>query len=69
MKKILSEELFAEYPDVVTVKQLCSMLGGIGIKSVYKCLHNGEIKSFKIGKGFRIPKRSVIEYLNRKTEN
>ena len=69
MKKTQDATLFAKYPDVVTAKQLCSMLGGIGIKSVYKCLHNGEIKSFKIGKGFRIPKRSVIEYLNRKTEN
>lgn len=67
MKKVPTSELFAEYPDVVSVKQLCEMLGGIGVKAAYKCLHDGEIKCFRMGKGYRIPKKSVVEYLKRMT--
>ena len=51
-------KLFAEYPDVVSVKQMCIMLGGISMKTAYKLLGNGEI-----GKSFKIPKICVIEYL------
>ena len=34
-------KLFAEYPDVVSVKQMCIMLGGISMKTAYKLLGNG----------------------------
>ena len=56
-------KLFAEYPDVVSVKQMCIMLGGISMKTAYKLLGNGEIHHLKIGKSFKIPKICVIEYL------
>ncbi|MDR1002090.1 MAG: helix-turn-helix domain-containing protein [Oscillospiraceae bacterium] len=55
--------LFPEYPDVVTVKQMCEMLGGISDKTGYRLLHSGEIKSFTIGRCIRIPKVHVIDYL------
>ncbi len=35
------KEMFSEYPDVVSIKQLREMLGGIGPKAAYQCLHNG----------------------------
>lgn len=57
------EKIFAEYPDVVNVKQMCVMLGGIGPKAAYQLLHEGHIRYFKIGKAFRIPKMSVIDYI------
>lgn len=56
-------KLFAEYPDVVSVKQMCIMLGGISMKTACKLLGNGEIHHLKIGKSFKIPKICVIEYL------
>ena len=59
----LYKVMFTEYPDVVNADQLCEMLGGAAIKSVYRLLREGEIKAFRIGKGYRIPKVSVIEYL------
>ena len=52
-----------DYPDVVSVKQMCIMLGGISMKTAYKLLGNGEIHHLKIGKSFKIPKICVIEYL------
>ena len=56
--------MFSTYPDIVDVKQLCEMLGGVGPKAAYKLLHNGDILYFKIGKAFRIPKSSVIDFLS-----
>lgn len=55
--------MFTEYPDVVNVEQLCEMLGGPSSKSVYHLLKEGAIQSYWIGKRYRIPKVSVIEYL------
>ena len=59
----LYKVMFTEYPDVVNTDQLCEMLGGAAIKSVYRLLREGKIKAFRIGKGYKIPKVSVIEYL------
>jgi excisionase family DNA binding protein len=56
--------LFCDYPDVVNVKQLCNMLGGISEKTGYRLLHKGEIKYFAIGRSYRIPKINVIDYLS-----
>lgn len=55
--------IFAEYPDVVNVEQMCSMLGGIGKKTAYDLLRSGDIRCIKLGKSFKIPKICIIEYL------
>lgn len=55
--------LFKEYPDVVTVPQLCEMLGGIGVKTAYRLLQDGTISSLMVGRSYRIPKICVLEYL------
>lgn len=55
--------IFADYPDVVNVEQMCSMLGGIGKKTAYDLLRHGDIRHIKLGKSFKIPKVCVIEYL------
>lgn len=56
-------QLFTDYPDVVTVSEMCIMLGGIGKKTAYALLKSGEIRYLKIGKSFKIPKASIIAYL------
>lgn len=58
-----SKKMFYQYPDVVNIQQLCEMLGGISVKAAYRCLHDGKIAYFKLGRGFRIPKASVIAYV------
>ena len=55
--------LFTEYPDVVNVEQMCEMLGGICDKTAYRLLKSGEIKSFLVGRHYRIPKLNILEYL------
>ena len=37
MTLTLQGKLFAEYPDVVSVKQMCIMLGGISRKQLTNC--------------------------------
>ncbi len=54
---------FREYPDVVNIEQMCEMLGGISTKTGYRLLRSGTIKSFMIGKRYRIPKINICEYL------
>lgn len=55
--------MFANYPDVVNVEQMCEMLGGISTKTGYRLLREGTIKSLIIGRRYRIPKIYVLEYL------
>ena len=39
------------------------MLGGICDKTAYKLLRSGKIKSFIVGRSYRIPKLNILEYL------
>ena len=51
-----------KYNDILTVEELCEVLR-IGKNTAYKLLKSGEIKSIKIGKVYKIPKKSVKKYL------
>jgi excisionase family DNA binding protein len=55
--------MYTAYPDVVTIEQMCEMLGGISKKTGYRLLQNGVIKSLMVGRRYRIPKVYVLEYL------
>lgn len=55
--------LFTSYPDIVNIEQMRKMLGGIGVTLAYKLLKSRTIKSLKIGREYKIPKASIIEYL------
>ena len=39
----------------------------IGRNTAYKILNSGEIRAFKIGKAWKIPKDAVSEYILRKS--
>ena len=56
-------EMFADYPDVVDVSGLQSMLGNIGRQTAYELVRKGSIKAIKVGKLYRIPKINVIAFL------
>lgn len=61
----VTEDIFDDYPDVVTFEQLREMLGNIGKTLAYTLLKNNEIESFKMGRNYRILKSKVIEYLKK----
>ncbi len=63
MTKNNTNEMFANFPDVVDVSGLRTMLGGIGEQKAYELVRKGTIKAIKIGKLYRIPKINVIAFL------
>ena len=59
--------LFNSYPDVMSVQQVRSALK-IGRTAVYRLLERNEIRCFKIGNAYKIPKTSLIEFVQRNSE-
>ena len=51
--------MFAEYPDIVTVKDLQAMLG-ISRHAAYDLLGEGEISCIRLANAYKIPKINVI---------
>ncbi len=58
----VSTLMFKDYPDCVNAKELQQMLG-IKRTKTYELLKDGNIKSIKIGKDYKISKLNVIAYL------
>lgn len=56
-----------ENKDILTLKETKEVLR-IGTNKLYNLLKTGEIKSFKIGRIYKINKKDVIEYIIRKSE-
>lgn len=55
-------QMFATYPDVVSVTQLAQMLH-ISERLAYRLIRERQIAYLKIGRTYKIPKINVIEYL------
>lgn len=60
--------MFENYDDVVSVEDLMEILD-VGKNNAYKLLKSGEIKSFKIGKVYKIPKICIQEYVLSKVKS
>lgn len=56
--------MFEQFSDLMTVDQLQEALK-IGRNTAYELVQSGEIKSVRIGRRIRIPKRFVIDYILR----
>jgi excisionase family DNA binding protein len=54
--------MFAQYDDIVTIDDLQEMVG-LGRNKAYELLQTGQIKSFKLGKAYRIPKICIQDYI------
>jgi len=61
---VTSENIFTNYPDIVSTKQMQEMLH-IGRNTVYKLLEGKAVSSIKIGRTHKIIKASIIAYLNK----
>ena len=60
--KELYQMMFPEYPDIVNISELQSMLK-ISRHLSYDLINDGYIRGLKIGNAFKIPKVNVIEYV------
>ncbi len=61
-------EPFETLPDILSVAQVRQALS-IGRVGVYKLLTSGKIHSFKVGNVYKIPKSSLIEFVDRSSGN
>ncbi len=57
------QRLYRNYPDVVTLPQMCEMLGGIADSTARKLLRGDHIEHFVITGTYYIPKKYVIAYV------
>ena len=58
--------MYGEIGEILTIEELMELLY-IGKNTAYQLLKSGEIKAFRIGKVWKIPRESVNEYIMRKT--
>ena len=66
--KTICDQMFADYPDIVTVKQIQKMLG-CSRTFVYELIDDGEIPALQLGTGYKIPKLSIVQYLLTREKN
>ena len=58
----LEIEVFRGYPDVLNLEEMSELLQ-ISTKTGRRLLNNGEIRSFRIGRSYRIPKQNLISFI------
>lgn len=58
----LEAEMFRGYPDVLNLEEMSELLQ-ISTKTGRRLLNNGEIRSFRIGRSYRIPKQHLISFI------
>lgn len=58
--------MFEQYEDIMTVNELAEALR-IGTSQAYKLLKVRKICGFKEGKDWKIPKSSLVEYINHRS--
>ena len=54
--------MLENYDDILTAEEACEALR-VGKNALYELLQNKELKGYRNGRVWRIPKQSVIEYI------
>lgn len=55
-------KMLNNYPDVLTVKQVCAILQ-VSTKTVYKLIQDKELCAKKIASQYRIPKKELVNFI------
>ena len=56
--------MFEQYDDILTVEEVADVLH-IGKNRVYTLLASGDLKAFRMGRPWKIPRESVENYVRR----
>ena len=54
--------MFSEYTDILSVGDVCEILF-IGRNRTYELLNSGTLRGFRVGRTWRIPKKSLEAYI------
>lgn len=60
--------MFKEYPDILTIPQVAKALG-VGTKAAYTLVNNHRIGAIRVGRSIKVPKQSLIDYVNTARNN
>ena len=60
-------KMFDQYDEILTVADVMELLY-VGKNTVYRLLHEGELKAFRIGKTWKIPKACLEQYILSKNQ-
>ena len=56
-----------DFSPLITIDELCELLM-IGRNAAYKLLTSGKIKSFRIGRVWKIPRDSLTDYIKEQSK-
>lgn len=54
--------MLSHYPDVMSIQQVQDALG-VGRTTVYRLVRTGTIRSIRIGRVYRVPKKYLMDYI------
>ncbi len=54
--------MFEQYDDILTVEEISEILK-IGMTQAYRIVRSGDLKGYKEGKNWKIPKQALKEYV------
>lgn len=54
--------MLEQYNDIMSILDITEVLS-IGRNRVYELLSNGDLKGFRIGRNWKIPKKAVQDYI------
>ncbi len=60
--KSVYRTMFKEFPDIVTVKDVCVMLG-VGRRMVYRLIADKRLSPISCGRAIKFAKLTVIDYV------
>ena len=63
MRRNEYQNLFQSYLDVVTLPELCAMLGGIADGTARKLMRENRVEHFIVNTTYFIPKIKAIDYI------
>lgn len=58
-----NDDSLRKYDDILTIADLMDYLA-VGKNTAYTLIREGKIKSFRIGRNYKIPKQAVIDYIH-----
>ena len=54
--------MLSDFPEILTTEEAADILR-VGYNTLYDLLQSGKLKAYRNGRLWRIPKRSVIQYI------
>lgn len=54
--------MMAEYDDLLTTEEACEVLR-VGYNTLYRLLNSGQLKGYRCGRVWRIPKAAVVTFI------